>query len=352
MSKRRSPWRKSPRKSPLKRIKTPNSSTKKKCARRLLIDEPQPGPSKVVSTKRALFQSPEHNRSTISTSTSKPRSLFMSPNKNSPLKSNCDKNNCTPTLNLKPRRNLFISPKKQSPRKLNSPTRNNCDKKRKRLDDDFHPSKFPRSLSFDAHHSKALQGAAGALSLQRRHSELSVGSNSNTKSELSDLHKKKLLWAVSEALRTQQIGMSHPKFRTFAPILCKIVKHLMPDLLSKGPRQPGSTSDRMLRIARQHVFAVTRGKNFDDILQQIKETEANFKNLKQPTGYVPPESFKSDEKLKNVLQDKVLNIESNMKIVRSPDSKVGLRDENNKARIKRQILFDDIDTTKNLNTNR
>lgn len=149
--------------------------------------------------------------------------------------------------------------------------------------------------------------------------------------------------------------MSHPKFRTFASILCKVVKHLVPDLLSNGPRQPGSTSDRMLRIAKQHVFAVTRGKSYDEVIQQAKEANENLKNLRQPTGYVPLDNFKSEEKKRhdNILQDKVMNIENNQSknSLKSPDYSLG-RDENNKARIKRQILFDDVDNSKSLNTSR
>lgn len=139
--------------------------------------------------------------------------------------------------------------------------------------------------------------------------------------------------------------MQHPNFKQYAHTLCKIVKNLMPDLLG-GPRQPGSTSDRMLRIARQHVFAVTRGKTYDEIMQQVKEQNENQKNTKQPTGYVPLESIKSEEKRKSVLQDKVTNIECNQprEILKSPEYVMG-RDENNRARIKRQIRFDDVSYT-------
>lgn len=142
--------------------------------------------------------------------------------------------------------------------------------------------------------------------------------------------------------------MSHPKFRSYAPVLCKVVKHLMPDLMSNGPRQPGSTSDRMLRIARQHVFAVTRGKTYEEIIQTAKEQIDNLKNLKQPVGYVPPESHKSEDRANCVLQDKSLNIENNQKApVKSPVTKRTGRDENSKARIKRQIIFDDVDVRSN-----
>ncbi|GLV40568.1 minus [Carabus blaptoides fortunei] len=323
-SPRKSPWKRSPRKSPQKRVKTPNSSTKKRAVRHLMLgtdEDAKPGTSKVSSTKRALFQSPDHTRSTISST-----DQFLQKNKS--------------------KRALFNSPNKNSPTKI-------CDKKRKRVDEDCHPSKFPRSLSCDVHHSSALNEAANGGSLQRRNSEVIVRPNSS-KGELSDLHRKKLLWAVSEALRTQQISMSHPQFRTYASILCKVVKYLMPDLLNNGPRQPGSTSDRMLRIARQHCYAVTRGKSFEEIIQVAKEASANLKNLKPPTGYVSLEQAKAVQ-VKNVLQDKVMNIESNSAKKRSPvEMKVDTKiDENNKLRnIRRQIIFDDNEITKSCNPHR
>lgn len=161
MSKRKSPRTKSPQK---KLNKTPSSATKK-AARKLILndDDPKPSTSRVVSTKRALFQSPEKTRSTIGSTSS---DLILQRGKS--------------------RRNLFVSPKKQSPAKRNSPLKSICDRKRKRHDEECHPNKFPRSLSFDVHQTKQVQGAGGS-SLTRRHSELSVGS---VRGEMSDLHKK------------------------------------------------------------------------------------------------------------------------------------------------------------------
>lgn len=131
----------------------------------------------------------------------------------------------------------------------------------------------------------------------------------------------------------------------------------MPDLLANGPRQPGSTSDRMLRIARQHCYAVTRGKTYEEILQQAKEANVNLKNLKPPTGYVSLEQAKAVQ-VKNVLQDKVMNIESNSAKKRSSPRREEMKadtkiDENNKLRnIRRQIIFDDNEITKSCNPHR
>lgn len=165
--------RRSPRKSPKKLVRTPNSGSKKPVARKLIVeDDPKQGSSRVVSTKRALFQSPENTRSTASSTSS---DLTIPSNVLSRNKS---------------RRNLFISPRKSPNKNKNSPMKNNCDsKKRKRPEEECHPNKFPRSLSYDnGSYAHALPGGS---SLVRRHSEMSVGSSSSsTKGELSDLHKK------------------------------------------------------------------------------------------------------------------------------------------------------------------
>lgn len=74
---RKSPRKKSPRKTPKKRVKTPSSSSKKRATSRLRLfidddDNNKAGPSSMVSTvradasRRALFQSPEQNKYTSS----------------------------------------------------------------------------------------------------------------------------------------------------------------------------------------------------------------------------------------------------------------------------------------------
>jgi len=64
-----------------------------------------------------------------------------------------------------------------------------------------------------------------------------------------------LLWAVAEALRSKGIGMSHPKFKQYAANLARTIKKFMPDLENRNiPRKPGSTSDRMLKLAKHHVL--------------------------------------------------------------------------------------------------
>lgn len=194
---------------------------------------------------------------------------------------------------------------------------------------------------------------------------------------------QKIVWAVSEALGTHDIGIKHPQFKAFGASLCKIVKHQMPELLAKGPRQPGSTSDRMFHLAKQHSFAVIRGKSHEEIIKHILES-AKLKPAKPPKGYVALEDFESHSNVsssadttstapRNILQDRIMNIETNSNSshsrsssisrssnhsrsssLRSPDSVRDSRfDENSKYRsIKRQIIFDDAEISKTHNTNR
>lgn len=52
--------------------------------------------------------------------------------------------------------------------------------------------------------------------------------------------------------------MGHPQFKQYASNLARTVKKLMPDLENKNiPRKPGSTSDRMLKLAKHHALLIT-----------------------------------------------------------------------------------------------
>lgn len=105
-------------------------------------------------------------------------------------------------------------------------------------------SKFPRSLSFNSGTEK------NSKILTRRSSENIVGTtNKSLNSELSDIHRKKLLWAVAEALRSHNIGMSHPQFKTHAAVLARLTKKL----ISEDKQKTGSTSEKMLKYV---VFSI------------------------------------------------------------------------------------------------
>ncbi|XP_020285991.1 uncharacterized protein LOC109855797 isoform X2 [Pseudomyrmex gracilis] len=117
--------------------------------------------------------------------------------------------------------------------------------------------KWPKSLSFDCAHELENTSKIG----WERHSSSNLlmkttdTSFNQGKNELSDTHRKKLFWAVTEALRSKGIDMSHPKFKQYATHLARTIKKYMPDLENRDiPRKPGSTSERMLKLAKHHVL--------------------------------------------------------------------------------------------------
>ncbi|XP_078045903.1 cyclin E-interacting protein minus [Augochlora pura] len=231
IKKGKSPRGKSPRgKSPRG---TPKSSTKKKVARRLVLDEPSSLKARVETSKRALFQSPPSDRAG-------PSKLFS---------------NGANAQSIK--RVLFSSGSKEN----NVEVIHKIEESRKRKnEEELEGSRFkrPKSLSFDCSHEIHNNSTV----TWERHStsnliEKTKASSNDGKSELSDAHRKKLLWAVAEALRSEGIGMTHPQFKQYATNLAKTIKKYMPDLENRNiPRKPGSTSDRMLKLAKHHVVFI------------------------------------------------------------------------------------------------
>ncbi|XP_043251754.1 uncharacterized protein LOC122397017 [Colletes gigas] len=234
IKKGKSPRGKSPRgKSP--RIKsprgTPRSSTKKKVSRRLVLDGPSPVKSKIETSKRALFQSP--------------------PDRAGPSKFTSGSNSQTI------KRTLFTQVAKEN----NYEVIKKIEESRKRKNEEELEGprfKWPKSLSFDCSHELH----SNTVSTWDRHSSSNIIEKSNqsyaaSRHELSDAHRKKLLWAVAEALRSKGIGMTHPQFKCYATSLARTIKKYMPDLENRNiPRKPGSTSDRMLKLATHHVLYV------------------------------------------------------------------------------------------------
>ncbi|CAD1468975.1 unnamed protein product, partial [Heterotrigona itama] len=211
VKKGKSPRTKSPRgKSPRG---TPKSSTKKKVARRLILDGTSPLKSKIETSKRALFQSPPPDRagpSKLFTNRSNPQSI-----KRALFTQNTKEND------FERSQKIAIEPesrKRKNEEELEGPK---C--------------KWIKSLSFDCSHELRNN----TMSSWERHSssnviEKSKGSINEGKCELSDTHRKQ-----------------------YATNLARIIKKLMPDLENKNiPRKPGSTSDRMLKLAKYHVLFV------------------------------------------------------------------------------------------------
>ncbi|KZC11681.1 PREDICTED: uncharacterized protein LOC107189793 [Dufourea novaeangliae] len=231
VKKGKSPRGKSPRcKSPRG---TPRSSTKKKVARRLALDGPSPLKVKIETSKRALFQSPPADRagpskllSTGANAQSIKRALFTSGSKE----------NDSDAMEK-----IEGSRKRKSEEELEGPR-----------------YKWPKSLSFDC----TRELVNNTVSPWDRHSSSNIIEKNKTslierRTELSDAHRKKLLWAVAETLKTKGIGMTHPHFKQYATNLARTIKKCMPDLENRNiPRKPGSTSDRMLKLAEHHVLFV------------------------------------------------------------------------------------------------
>ncbi|KAL2735595.1 hypothetical protein V1478_003235 [Vespula squamosa] len=235
----KSPRGKSPRyKSP--RGKSPRGSAKKKVARRLTLENTSPYKTKLDTSRRALFQSPPLDKAG-------PSKLF----------------NCS---NINPqtiKRALFPTPKKEDILMEGVKIIATEESKKRKSEDDLQGPRFKwaKSLSFDC--PLELQNTTLRSWDRERHSSGNVLSQhemsvTQGKGELSDTHRKKLLWAVAEALRGRGIGMGHPQFKQYASNLARTVKKLMPDLENKNiPRKPGSTSDRMLKLAKHHALLIT-----------------------------------------------------------------------------------------------
>lgn len=228
------------------RGKSPRSSTKKKAVRRLILDNSSPRKSKLETSRRALFQSPPTDAG--------PSRLLGSSHVDS----------------QKIKRVLFpTSKRKEGESEDAKPTalREDCRKRKCEEELEGPRLKWPKSLSFDCPHE--LQNTSRIT--WDRHSSSSILSKNETSfnqkrtSELSDTHRKKLLWAVAEALRSKGIGMNHPKFKQYAAVLGRTIKKFMPDLENKNiPRKPGSTTDRMLKLAKHHVLLlVDAGRPMD-----------------------------------------------------------------------------------------
>ncbi|XP_015114619.1 uncharacterized protein LOC107039497 [Diachasma alloeum] len=214
MKKGKSPRGKSPRgKSP--RGKSPRGSAKKRLARKLLMEGPSPRKVKLETSKRALFQSPPTDRAGPS------------------VVSNHQSSNPQ-----RIKRALFPTPKKKEEVVAGGEDRKGEETKKRKSEEDLEgpKSKWARSLSFDCSHVE-----------NSRDSQTQI-------SEMSDINRRKLLFAVSDALRGKGVSVGHPKFKQYAGQLAKIVKKYMPDLENRNiPKKPGSTTDRMLKLAKTYV---------------------------------------------------------------------------------------------------
>lgn len=362
---KRTPIRKTPgKKTPAKTPKTRSGgSSKKKAMRRLLMDSDHLTRSQPAreTLKRALF-SPEHRR-------------LVPPAPSTSV----------PAQAMKSKRALFGSPVSTAETKSMDGTQSDHFLKRKRdpFDDDLDNgrSKIAKSLSFGGD----TIGSSHSLAFTRRASE-AFATKSST--ELNETHKKKLLWAVSEALRVHGWRMSSPGFREKASSLARLTRRLLalPPHAAKLAAPKLSTSETMLKLARQYVFAIIQGRTVDECFQEEQMKIANETNHKV-SGYISANAYqqmrarqnvtstftsqikenthssgmKQDQPKsgsKNILQDKLVNIDSNSNsssgLSMLDKSGLGLFKSNSmpsfeeaaKMRARRQISFDNVDFPK------
>ncbi len=188
-------------------------------------------------------------KSTIPTRETSKRALFQSPPQQKPK----------PTISVdlarrvdKSKRMLF-SPSADDMKSLNSFSQPIG--KRRRDDDGLlgNQSKLPRMSGFDdVPTSRTLFAKSQTFcvtqsddatvkpsSVHRARSDMTlIGSQ-----QLSQSHKRKLLWAVSTSLRKKNIGTQHSNFTAFASVLAKVVKRLFLETRDES----ASTSDTMIR---------------------------------------------------------------------------------------------------------
>ncbi|CAH2042222.1 unnamed protein product, partial [Iphiclides podalirius] len=356
---RRTPGKRTPgKKTPAKTPKTKSGgSSRKKAMRRLLMDPEALTRSQPTreTLKRALFVSPDGSKSIPAAPTSAPHQAMRS------------------------KRALFGSPVGADTKSLDGTVSDQFPKrKRDPFDDgaDNGRSKIAKSLSFGGDTI-----GSQPVAFSRRASEVLPAKGS---SELNETHKKKLLWAVSEALRVHGWRMSSPGFREKASALAQLTRRLLtlPPHAARLAAPKLSTSETMLKLARQYVFAIIQGRSIEECYQEEQAKLASdpaklsgyisataYQQLKgrQPPATLTSQikenscssvSFRQETKsaTKNILQDKLVNIDSNSNSSSgmSVFDKVGIYKSNSmpsfeeaaKMRARRQISFDSVDFPK------
>ncbi|KAJ8949228.1 hypothetical protein NQ318_022740 [Aromia moschata] len=282
--------------------------------------------SLVLSSKRKLFQSPDHDKNC---------SLFLPSTSGMSTFDNDLKNPAT-------KRALFLSPSKSSPIKRSPFKRSPFkrleagDKKRKRDDsEDMHPSKMSKIANIRPSETETKG------TFDRTASDLNLSLNKSVSSqsgELSVEHKKKLYWAVYEALRSQNITHTHPQFKVYASVLARVTRRFLLNLSNNASRAEGGTSERMSRIARHHVYAVVKGKTVDEIINEYMRNR--LRNVK-PRGYIGIEEFR--ERNRELANDKENAIQGRVNATASLEKKKleQLGSENKIERIRKVINFED-----------
>ncbi|XP_026841638.1 uncharacterized protein LOC6592406 [Drosophila persimilis] len=314
------PKRKTPG-SKKKARKTPTSSARKRLCRTDLI---KPGPSRETS-KRALFQSPAKTLQQQQLRPPKPlfkpeiadrvekskRALF------SPDHQGSSSSNHLETL-LKRKRNacddedaelasqsrkLFRSDSSGAsgltPRALKIKSQSFCIGAGSSTA--AHQQRVTSTVSMSVSNARLGLGLSGSSSslatsssigtpllskLPRAHSDMSATPNSS----MTDNQRKKMLWAVSQALQERKITAKHESFRQHASDLTRIVKRIFQEFYLGHTT---SNSETLLRLAKKFAYSVVAGKNTDDVYMQARSQESEAKRLSSTrlSGYIGPEEF-------------------------------------------------------------
>uniref|UniRef100_A0A182QZ38 Uncharacterized protein n=1 Tax=Anopheles farauti TaxID=69004 RepID=A0A182QZ38_9DIPT len=159
--------------------------------------------------------------------------------------------------------------------------------------------KFSRSKSFcvglestatlpSSSVSECAPVRVGGKLLFRANSEISSEDGPRPVSTLTENHKKKLLWAVSQALQSRQITAKHELFKQHASNLVRVVKRLF---LEFNDQTTSSTSEKLLKLANKHVYEVIQGKSVDEIYLREKVRIMNARNMTKLQGYIAPEEY-------------------------------------------------------------
>ncbi|XP_055627394.1 uncharacterized protein LOC129769285 [Toxorhynchites rutilus septentrionalis] len=328
-SKGRTPKRRTPSRRNTPRRKTPGSSAKKRVMS-LPVTKLTQHPVSRETSKRALFQSPSNDNSkpeplhkpgissvlTDKIQKSK-RALFSPPKRihrfasvsirqdSSVKESLMSSQQYGSTNNIDMLREQTIE--RIGKRRRSIDEEENVDAvpsvKMPKLDkEDLTPRslKFARSQSFcvgsqNLNTKNASESGLCGKSLFRANSEVAFpDSVARPVTTLSENHKKKLLWAVSQSLQTKQISVKHESFKHYASNLARVVRRLF---LEFDTQLVASTSEKLLRLANKHVFEVIQGNSVDDIYLREKTRIMSARNISKLQGYIGPEEYEQRNRL-------------------------------------------------------
>ncbi|XP_037042484.1 uncharacterized protein LOC119078870 isoform X2 [Bradysia coprophila] len=273
------------RRTPAKK-KTPGRKTPGSARKRATLSTKSMAPTRETS-KRALFQSPPQQKpkcvkptipEDVARRVDKSKRMLFSPS--------TDERDAKPS-------NSFSQPIGKRRRDEDGLLGNQSKLPRIGGIDDIRTSRtmLAKSQTFCVNNTINNEPATGSSVLRAR-SDVTLNGQ-----QLSQSHRRKLLWAVSTSLRKKNINSQHKDFTAFASVLAKVVKRLFLETRDEST----STSDTMIRIADRLVFWVVQGKSIDEIYLNEKMRKENLRAASKIKlkGYIGPEDY---EKLKKPIQ--------------------------------------------------